>query len=93
MAGAPVSRLTVSGVAFTVRHDGQRAESVRTSLLPNADLRVMLALSKTAIERASGCPIRPGTLYGDRVMAEAFLACEGRAPARLQPRLVFTPAR
>ncbi len=92
MMSAPVTRLQIAGAEFTVRHDGQRAEAVRTSRMSNPDLWVMLALSKRAIEQASGCAVRPGTLYGDRVMAEAFLDCPGRDGAHLQSPVIFLPA-
>ena len=90
MVGTDTTRLTVQGHAFTVRHTPQRAESVRTSPMSDPSLRQMLLLSRTAIETASGCLVRDGTLYGDRVMAEAFLDCEGAEPARLQPQWRFS---
>ena len=86
MWGAPTTRVAVDGHRFAVRHTGQRAESVRVSPFPEAGLREMLHLSRTAIEQASGCAVRAGTLYGDRVMAEAFLDCDGSDPARLTPQ-------
>ncbi|QIE41195.1 hypothetical protein G5B39_04040 [Rhodobacteraceae bacterium SC52] len=89
MFGAQSTRLTVGGHSFTVHHTSQRAESVRTSVMAEPGLRQMLLLSRTAIETASGCVVRPGTMYGDRVMAEAFLNCDGEPPAILRPQWRF----
>lgn len=86
MFGAQSARLMVGGHAFTVHYTEQRAESVRTSPMAEPGLRQMLLLSRTAIETASGCTVRPGTMYGDRVMAEAFLNCDGAPPAILRPQ-------
>jgi len=91
MLSATRSEVVVHGIGFTVHHDGTRAEVVRTTPLTEPGLRPMLAMSAVAMETASGCPIRPGTLYGDRVMAEAFLDCEGTPGATLRPAWVFTP--
>lgn len=90
MMGAQTARLTVDGHAFTVHHTPQRAEVVRTSTMTDPSLFEMLRLSRTAMERASGCRVRPGTLYGDRVMAEAFLDCPGADPAVLRPQWRFS---
>jgi hypothetical protein len=38
------------------------------------------------MEPADAMTLRAGTLYGDRVMAEAFLDCDGSDPARLTPQ-------
>lgn len=93
LLGATRSVVTVDGVAFTVHHDRTRAEAVRTTALPDPGLRRMLLMSRTAMEAASGCPIRPGTLYGDRVVAEAFLDCPDSPGVTLRPAWVFTPPR
>lgn len=89
MMAAESTRLSVAGHVFTVRHDAGRAEAVRTSPMPDPGLREMLSLSKAAIEAASGCAVRDGTLYGDRVMAEALLDCAEAAPLRLGPPVIF----
>jgi hypothetical protein len=93
MLSATRSDIDVRGVSFTVHHDRTRAEVVRTTPLAEPGLRPMLAMSVIAMETASGCPIRPGTLYGDRVMAEAFLDCPDNPGVTLRPRWVFTPPR
>jgi hypothetical protein len=51
----------------------------------------MLLRARAAMEAASGCAVRPGTLYGDAVLSEAFLDCPGQEPARLQPRWIYSP--
>jgi len=91
MLSATRSEVAVDGVSFTVHHDRTRAEVVRTTPLAEPGLRPMLLMSRTAMETASGCPIRPGTLYGDRVMAEAFLDCPDSPGVTLRPAWVFTP--
>jgi len=93
MLSATRSEVTVDGVVFTVHHDRTRAEVVRTTALTEPGLRPMLLMSRTAMETASGCTIRPGTLYGDRVMAEAFLDCPDSPGVTLRPAWVFTPPR
>lgn len=93
MFGADRTRVSVSGQDFTVRHDRMRAESVRTSPMADPGLRDMLLMSRAAIEAASGCPVRSGTLYGDRVMAEAFLDCPDSPGVTLRPAQIFTPPR
>lgn len=91
MLDAPVTRLTVEGDAFTVRHNLWRAEAVRTSTAAGASVSGNLSRAKTAMERASGCAVRPGTLYGDVVMAEALLDCPGHDGARVQSRWIYSP--
>ncbi len=91
MLDAPVARLSVEGADFTVRHNAWRAEAVRTSPAAGATVSGNLSRAKTAMERASGCRVRPGTLYGDVVMAEALLDCPGQTGARIQPRWIYAP--
>lgn len=93
MLSATRSEVDIDGVGFTVHHDRTRAEVVRTTPLAEPGLRPMLLMSRTAMETASGCPIRPGTLYGDRVMAEAFLDCPDSPGVTLRPVWVYTPPR
>ena len=93
MLSATRSEVVVQGIGFTVHHDRTRAEVVRTTPLAEPGLRPMLLMSRTAMETASGCPIRPGTLYGDRVMAEAFLDCPDSPGVTLHPVWVYTPNR
>ncbi|MEV8467371.1 hypothetical protein AB0T83_11320 [Fluviibacterium sp. DFM31] len=88
MLGADTTRLAIGGHDFVVRHTDQRAEVVRASPAV-ASRSAMLVLSKQAMERASGCKVRDGTLYGDAVLAEAMLTCGEDAPARLLPVWTF----
>ncbi|WP_193139986.1 MULTISPECIES: hypothetical protein [unclassified Meridianimarinicoccus] len=88
MMGADTTRLAIGGHDFVVRHTDQRAEVVRAN--PAVAARSdMLALSKLAMEQASGCKVRDGTLYGDAVLAEAMLACPAAPSARLLPVWTF----
>ena len=88
---APMTDVDVAGLTFRVRHDGQRAEAVRVSPVRAPSKMQMLAHAKVAMEQASGCLVRAGTLYGDRVLAEALLDCPGQTPSRVQTPLIVTP--
>lgn len=45
----------------------------------------ILSRALRAIETVSGCQVRPGTLYGDWALVEAYLSCPGKPAGRLQP--------
>ncbi|WP_139840119.1 hypothetical protein [Pseudoruegeria sp. SK021] len=85
------TEIVVDGHRYVVRHTDARAEAVRVSVAKPADKRVMIATAAKAIERASACQIRAGTLYGDQVMAEAFLDCLGQNGVTLSPRTTWRP--
>lgn len=89
MRNAPRAQVVVEGTRFTVHHTATRAEAVRTSPARHPDKFAMLALAARAMEAASGCTLRPGTLYGDQVMAEAFLDCPGAPQTLLKPPLTY----
>lgn len=80
------AEVTIAGHDYVVRHTDQRAEATRVSPAATPARGEMLVHAQSAMEAASGCTIRPGTLYGDRVMAEAMLICPGVEPAPLSPR-------
>ncbi|MCA8879929.1 MAG: hypothetical protein KDA73_08240 [Rhodobacteraceae bacterium] len=91
MRNAPAARVAVGDTEFIVRHNSYRAEAVRTSAAAHPTVAAMLLRARAAMETASGCTVRPGTLYGDAVLSEAFLDCPGQQPARLQPRWIYSP--
>lgn len=91
MIGAPATDVDVGGHSFVVRYTESRAEAVRVSPAQSQDKIAMIALSASAIRQASGCAIRPGTLYGDSVMAEAFLDCPDNVGVTLIPSNTWRP--
>lgn len=73
-----VSReVVVDGARFRVDMAAGMAEAHRLGL----DLRLargpMVRRGELAILRATGCPIRPGTLEGDQAIVRAELDCTG----------------
>lgn len=88
---ADMAEVEIDGLTYRVRHDGQRAEAVRVSPVRSPSRIDMLTSAQAAIETVTGCEVRDGTLYGDRVMAEALLSCPGTAPARVQSPIIVTP--
>jgi hypothetical protein len=68
--------VTVDGARFSVRVAGNAATAVRLNFdMRGARRSVMLPIAGLAIEQASGCRVRDGTLTGDGAMAEARLDC------------------
>ena len=76
-AGLPPTRIDVGGSTFSVRVAGSRARAVRTNLDLRAGIRgrEILPRAGLAMERVSGCSVRPGSLEGDSAVAEARLEC------------------
>ncbi|MEM9249346.1 MAG: hypothetical protein AAGB05_11710 [Pseudomonadota bacterium] len=76
-AGVPPTRVAVADSVYSVRIAGSRAHAVRR----NVDLRATfntadyVARAGLAMEQASGCRVRSGTLRGDASVSEARLAC------------------
>lgn len=83
--GGQAGEITVEGSRFLVRFTDTRAEASRMS--PEAAPQRMEVLSRAlrAIETVSGCRVRPGTLYGDWTLVEAYLSCPDAPSGRLQP--------
>lgn len=70
--GIPPTRVTVDGSTFAVRRNGAEAQAIRL----NAERRPGVgARAFMAIERATGCQIRPGTVTGDPAVIYARLSC------------------
>jgi hypothetical protein len=76
-AGLPPTRIALDGATFSVRVAGTQAQAVRTNFDLRAGIRgrEILPRAGLAMERASGCRVRPGSLKGDAAVAEARLDC------------------
>lgn len=79
------AEITVDGSRFLVRFTDTRAEATRITPQGAPERLVILSRALRAIEDASGCQVRPGTLYGDTNLIEAYLTCPGKAEGALQP--------
>ena len=75
-AGVTPRIVDIDGSRFSVRVAGEAATAVRTNFDMRAARRsFMLPRAGLAIEQASGCRVRPGSLTGDGAMAQARLDC------------------
>lgn len=76
-AGVPPTRVEIADSVYSVRVSGNKAQAIRRNVDFNAALHraEYVARSGLAMEKASGCRVRSGTLRGDPAMAEARLAC------------------
>lgn len=79
-AGRAPVQVTVEGSTFSVWHDHDHAQAIRTN--PERRSGVMERAYR-AIELATGCAIRPGTFTGDPALAQAGLTCAA-APTDLK---------
>ena len=70
--GIPVD---VEQSRFTVFKDGDNVQVIRTSreVLPNK--QEVFAKATIAIERATGCSVKPNSLTGDQAKVEAKVVC------------------
>jgi predicted small secreted protein len=73
--GADVSRHVVGSMTFDVRLRGDRAEAQRRNFGFGQKFPDVAAHAGIAIERASGCTIRRGTLTGDSAIVFARIDC------------------
>lgn len=83
--------ITVDGTRFLVRYTNSRAEATRVSPELSPNRMVILSRALRAIESASGCSVRPGTLYGDWNLIEAYLSCPDEPSGTMKPVLVHQP--
>lgn len=72
--GLPGTRVTVDGSTFAVRRKGNTAQAIRLNMERRAGV---MARGFLAIELATGCEVRPGTLTGDPAVIYAKLSCAG----------------
>lgn len=68
----PGTRVTVDGSTFSVRRRGNTAQAIRLNIERRAGI---MARGFIAIEQATGCEVRPGTLTGDPAVIYARLSC------------------
>lgn len=80
--------MQVEGARFKIHQREDRVESYRINAeaLPNRSS--VLRRAKIAIEMATGCPIREGTLSGDQGIQRAQLNCGRKLPPAEPPVLV-----
>ncbi|SIO52122.1 hypothetical protein SAMN05444722_3028 [Rhodovulum sp. ES.010] len=71
-AGLPATRVSVDGSTFAVRRNGNEAQAIRVNMERRAGV---MARAFVAIEPATGCQVRPGTLSGDPAVVYARLSC------------------
>ncbi|MCI2399755.1 hypothetical protein [Aliiroseovarius subalbicans] len=76
--GSEKIEVEVEGSTFSVHRRENRVEVYRTSreLLPK--LGVIMGRSKIAIEQATQCKVRDGTMTGDHAIQRASLNCTGK---------------
>ncbi len=78
--GAPASVVVIDGSRFAVHRRDDRVEVYRTSFEMLPDPRLVALKAELAIMRATGCPVRKGSLEGDAAVIKARLACGGAPP-------------
>lgn len=75
MLGADATHLSIDGVEFTVRIRGDRAEAIRTNMMPNPSIGSVYPRALRAMEQASGCRVVEDSLRGDVAVMRAGLDC------------------
>lgn len=85
------AEVSVGGMDFVVYYTDTRAEAIRVSTGKVPERRLVLAGAMYSIEKASGCKVMAGSLYGDWTLVEAFLTCPGKPSGRLRPVMVYEP--
>ena len=76
--GMPSRTVIIGPSTFTVRMRGNRVETLRTSREWRPRAVDVLARAALAMEQATGCPLRKGSLTGDQAIQRAKLACGTR---------------
>ena len=75
MIGAPGVTVTSGGAPFNVFIRGGIVEAVRTNFEYPANVRTVFPRALTAMEEASGCLVREGSMTGDAALIRAKLYC------------------
>ncbi|MGI3185288.1 hypothetical protein [Nioella aestuarii] len=75
MMGADATRVTIDGVDFTIRIRGDRAEAIRTNMMPNPSIGSIYPRALQAMEGVSDCSVIEGSLRGDVAVMRADLDC------------------
>jgi len=76
MMGADATQMTIDGVTFTIRIRGDRAEAIRTNMMPNPSIGAIYPRALQAMEQASGCSVIEDSPRGDVAVMRADLDCE-----------------
>lgn len=71
--------ITTGGMSFGVHWNDSRAEAYRVSKHLYPHLSQVMANAVVAIEQASGCRVRQGTVDGDAAIVTAGLTCPAAA--------------
>lgn len=80
--------MEVEGARFKIHRREDWVESYRINAEALPSKSSVLRRAKIAIERATGCPIRDGTLSGDQGIQRAQLNCGRDLPPATPPVLV-----
>lgn len=83
--GTPAAVVVIDGSRFAVHRRADRVEVYRTSVEAFPRRANVLRKAKLAILKATGCPVRAGSLEGDQALIKARLACDGDRPAPVPP--------
>ncbi len=84
------ARVLVEGSRFAVYWRADLAEAWRISPEALPERARVLRQGQLAITRATGCPVRAGSLRGDQALVVARLACpDGAPPPALAAWLVY----
>ncbi|WP_108484891.1 hypothetical protein [Oceaniglobus ichthyenteri] len=76
--GMPSQTVAIGPSTFSVRMRGDRVESLRTSREWRPREADIMARAAQAMERATGCPLRKGSLIGDQAIQRAKVVCGNR---------------
>ncbi|MDA5095433.1 hypothetical protein O2N63_15195 [Aliiroseovarius sp. KMU-50] len=77
--------ITVEGARFKIHQREDWVESYRVNFEAVPKVSSVLRRAKIAIEMATGCPIREGSLTGDQGIQRAQLDCDGTLPPVPKP--------
>lgn len=70
------TRLTLGGHVFSVRVEGAYVEAIRVNpVWPPPSAASVTALAVEAMERVSGCTVKPKSVKGDAAIQKARLSC------------------
>ncbi len=83
--GTPAAVVVIDGSRFAVHRRADRVEVYRISAEAFPKRAEVLLKAQLAILRATGCPVRPGSLQGDQALVKARLACDAASPPPVLP--------
>jgi hypothetical protein len=75
MMGTDSTRITIDAVEFSIRIRGDRAEAIRTNMMPNPSIGAVYPRAVQAMEEVSGCRVIEDSLRGDVAVMRADLDC------------------